>query len=41
MSTCDRAGNFIGWLFIEDVNLSLSLVKVYLIIKVLGEVTCR
>ena len=28
MSACDRAGNFIGWLFVDDVNLSLSLVKV-------------
>ncbi|CAB4015938.1 staphylococcal nuclease domain-containing 1-like, partial [Paramuricea clavata] len=27
VSACDRVGNFIGWLFIDDLNLSLSLVK--------------
>ena len=37
VSACDRVGNFIGWLFIDDVNLSLSLVKVaMLLLNILG-----
>ena len=27
METTDKGGNFIGWLFVEGVNLSLALVE--------------
>ena len=28
VETTDKAGNFIGWLFVDNVNLSVALVEV-------------
>lgn len=28
MEAIDKAGNFIGWLFVENMNLSVALVEV-------------
>ncbi len=28
VETCDKGGNFIGWLFFENRNIAISLVEV-------------
>ena len=28
VESCDKGGNFIGWMFVDDKNLAISLVEV-------------